>query len=227
MEKYRKILDKLANFTNSREYDKAIEFLDQELIIDPKNATLWWAKGKTISMSAVGVTGGSRIITSENLSADNESKLSWFHNALRCFDKALEINPDLDVVYESKSLTLSRIGKKKEAIDCGLLAIEKNPNNFVVLGNLAKWYNDLGDYDNGLKYANKILSQKSLISKILSKGHLAGIYFNKAQSEFNQNDSNFKNSMTLAIQTAPQYYEKQMYKDQMKKMTSFFRDPYD
>ena len=53
MEKYRKILDKLANFTNSREYDKAIEFLDQELIIDPKNATLWWAKGKTISMSAV------------------------------------------------------------------------------------------------------------------------------------------------------------------------------
>ena len=97
----------------------------------------------------------------------------------------------------------------------------------MVLGNLAKWYNDLGDYDNGLKYANKILSQKSLISKILSKGQLAGIYFNKAQSEFNQNNSNFKNSMTLAIQTAPQYYEKQMYKDQMKKMTSFFRDPYD
>ena len=95
----------------------------------------------------------------------------------------------------------------------------------MVLGNLAKWYNDLDDFDNGLKYSNKILSQKSLSSQMLSKDHLAGVYFNKAQSQFNQNDPDFKNSMTLAIRTTTNYYEKQQYKEQMEKMTSFFRDP--
>jgi len=226
-ERHKKTLDKIAYLTNSGEYQKAIDLLDKELKIDPKNAWTWWAKGKTISMSVVGTAAGRDIITHENLPADHESKLAWFHNALRCFDKALEINSDLDVVYESKSLTLSRMGKKNDAIECGLRAIEINPNNFVVLGNLAKWYNDLDDFDNALKYSNKILSQKSLSSKILSKDHLAGVYFNKAQSQFRQNDPDFKNSMTLAIRTTTNYYEKQQYKEQMKKMTSFFRDPYD
>mgnify|MGYP003975530903 FL=1 len=220
-------MDKLVYLTNSGEYQKAIDLLDQELTIDPKNALIWWAKGKTISMSVVGATAGRNILTSENLPADHESKLAWFHNALRCFDKALEINSDLDVVYESKSLTLSRMGKKNDAIECGLRAIEINPNNFVVLANLAKWYNDLEDYDNGLKYANKILSQKSLISKILSKDHLAGVYFNKANSQFYLNDPDFKNSMTLAIQTTTSYYEKQRFKEHMKKMASFFQNPYE
>ena len=41
MVKYNKILGKLTNFTNSGEYDKAIDFLDQELTIDPKNAMIW------------------------------------------------------------------------------------------------------------------------------------------------------------------------------------------
>ena len=227
IEKHNKIMDKLVYLTNSGEYQKAIDLLDQELTIDPKNALIWWAKGKTISMSVVGATAGRNILTSENLPADHESKLAWFHNALRCFDKALEINSDLDVVYESKSLTLSRMGKKNDAIECGLRAIEINPNNFVVLANLAKWYNDLEDYDNGLKYANKILSQKSLISKILSKDHLAGVYFNKANSQFYLNDPDFKNSMTLAIQTTTSYYEKQRFKEHMKKMASFFQNPYE
>jgi tetratricopeptide (TPR) repeat protein len=227
IEKHNKIMDKLVYLTNSGEYQKAIDLLDQELTIDPKNALIWWAKGKTISMSVVGATAGRNILTSENLPADHESKLAWFHNALRCFDKALEINPDLDVVYESKSLTLSRMGKKKEAIECGLRGIEINPNNFVVLGNLVEWYNYLQDFDNGLKYANKILSQKSLISKILSKDHLAGVYFNKANSQFYLNDPDFKNSMTLAIQTTTSYYEKQRFKEHMKKMASFFQNPYE
>ena len=222
---YRKTLDKIAYLTNSGEYQKAIDLLDQDLTIDPQNALAWWAKGKTISMSGVGTTAGGLVPTSEN----NESKLAWFHNALRCFDTALEINPNLDFVYESKSLTLSRMGKKNDAIECGLRAIEINPNNFVVLANLAKWYNDLEDYDKGLKYANKILSQRSLSSKILSKDHLAAVYFNKAQSQFNQNDSNFKNSMTLAIQTSTNHSQKKSFEEHMNKLISYnlFRDPHD
>ena len=220
-----KILDKINYLTNSGEYQKAIDLLDQELAIDPQNALAWWGKGKTISMYVVKTSAGAIILTTKNLPSDSVSKLAWFHNALRCFDKALEINPNLDFVYESKSLTLSRMDKKKDAIECGLRAIEINPKNFITLANLAKWYNDLGDFDNGLKYANKTLAQKSF----LTRDQLGALYFNKAMSQFNQNNSDFKNSMTLAIQNCKNHELKRIYKDQMKQLLSYrqYRDPYE
>ena len=36
-EKHNKIMDKLVYLTNSGEYQKAIDLLDQELTIDPQN----------------------------------------------------------------------------------------------------------------------------------------------------------------------------------------------
>ena len=219
------VLKKIEYLTNSGEYQKAIDLLDQELTIDPQNALAWWAKGKTISMSVVGVTAGGLRITTENLPQDSISKLAWFHNALRCFDTALEINPDLDFVYESKSLLLSRMGKNNDAVECGLRAIEINPENFITLLNLALWYNDLKDFGNGLKYANKSLAKKSL----LNRDQLGALYFNKAMSEFNLNNTNFRNSMTLAIQNCKNHELKRKYKDQMKQLLSYrqYRDPYE
>ena len=49
--------------------------------------------------------------------------------AIECYDKALEINPQNADAYYKKGLSLSTIEKYAEAIECYDKALEINPQN--------------------------------------------------------------------------------------------------
>ncbi len=207
--------DKMNYLINSGEYQKALEIIDEELKTNPSNYSAWVHKGKIISMSGVKTTEGSaRMVDFESKELD--SKLAWFYNALRCFDKAIEINSVSDWAYENKALTLSRMGKTNEAIELALRVIEINPKNFSAMANLVLWYNKLEDFDNAIKLADMLISQKSLIEQSI----LGMTYFNKAQSQFFQNNSSYGDTMNLAIQNTSNHEMKKEYENRLKDLIS-------
>jgi tetratricopeptide (TPR) repeat protein len=57
------------------------------------------------------------------------ANLGEYEEALRCSDKAIELNPNLVHGWNSKGFALNRLGKYKEAIECYDRAIEIGPNH--------------------------------------------------------------------------------------------------
>jgi len=48
--------------------------------------------------------------------------------ALKCYDKAIEINPNYAKAWFNKGIALSKLGRPDEALKCYDKAIEINPN---------------------------------------------------------------------------------------------------
>ncbi|MBA7597449.1 Cell division coordinator CpoB [subsurface metagenome] len=56
-------------------------------------------------------------------------ELKRYREAIECYDKALEINPDYDAAWYDKGLVLFRLKRYREAIECYDKALEINPDN--------------------------------------------------------------------------------------------------
>src|SRR5215212_7008669 len=77
-----------------------------------------------------------------------------YHEAVKCFDKAIEIEKEPIYLY-NKGLALCRLEKNKEAIECYGKAIEINPNladAWLAKGLVLK---DLGEHDEAAKCFDK------------------------------------------------------------------------
>ena len=62
--------------------------------------------------------------TAKELSLANDGKLS---DAIACYDRAIELNPNLSATWNNKGYALSRLGKHKEAIECFDKALTISP----------------------------------------------------------------------------------------------------
>jgi len=61
--------------------------------------------------------------------------------AIECYKKAIEINPNIAEFYSNLGISLGDYGRNMEAIECHRKAIEINPNiakGFFNLGNSLK-----------------------------------------------------------------------------------------
>ena len=76
-------------------------------------------------------------------------------NALKDFNKALEIDPTNISAINVRGMVQYNIGNYKDAIDDFLKMIDLNPNNAVVLYNIGMAYNKMEDKDNACTYFNK------------------------------------------------------------------------
>jgi tetratricopeptide (TPR) repeat protein len=45
-------------------------------------------------------------------------RLRKYSEAIECYDRALELNPNLAVAWYNKGITLKELGKHSEAIEC-------------------------------------------------------------------------------------------------------------
>ncbi|HZK60708.1 MAG TPA: tetratricopeptide repeat protein, partial [Anaerovoracaceae bacterium] len=86
-------------------YDKAIEYFDKVIEINPENDWAWQNKGVSLS----------------NLGREEE--------AIECYDRALELNPQNDRAWENKGVSLSNLGREEEAIECFDEVLSLNPQN--------------------------------------------------------------------------------------------------
>ena len=82
---------------------------------------------------------------------------SAFYEALFCYNKALEINPeDLELLCK-KGYALLKLNKPKKAIEYFKIALEKDNNNYKALFGLGEAYYKLNDEENAIKYFEKVL----------------------------------------------------------------------
>ena len=107
----------------------AIDCLDKIIELDPSNATAWAFKGNVISQLAVNTRqGGLRMAADVERTTDDQKRL--LKESLKCFKKAIDINPKSDLAFQYQALTLARLGRKDQALESNNIAIELNPNNF-------------------------------------------------------------------------------------------------
>ena len=107
----------------------AIDYLDKIIELDPSNASAWAIKGNVISQLAVNTRqGGIRMATDVERTTDDQKHL--LKESLKCFKKAIDINPKSDLAFQYQALTLARLGRKDQALESNNTATELNPNNF-------------------------------------------------------------------------------------------------
>jgi tetratricopeptide (TPR) repeat protein len=85
---------RLSNYVNYRQYRKAIECLDELILIQPLNSGLYTSKGKSLA------------------------ELGRYSQALEAFDEAILLSPDNAVVYFYKGKVLSELNDIESVIEC-------------------------------------------------------------------------------------------------------------
>ena len=81
--------------------------------------------------------------------------LGKYDEAIECYDKSIEIDPDNPVVWNNKGLALNLLGKHNEAIASYDNAIKIDPNDADVWNNKGLALHALGNDDEAKKCYNK------------------------------------------------------------------------
>jgi tetratricopeptide (TPR) repeat protein len=83
--------------------------------------------------------------------------LGKYDEAIKCYDKAIEIDPDNPVVWNNKGLALNSLGKYDEAITSYDKAIEIDPDDADTWNNKGLALNSLGKYDEAITSYDKAI----------------------------------------------------------------------
>ena len=82
-----------------------------------------------------------------------------YKKAASSFKEAVKINPDRPEAYSCIGTTYGRIGYDRIALSFLLIAEKKGMNDSKVLHNIGSAYNNLNQYNNGLKYYKRAIKQ--------------------------------------------------------------------
>ena len=139
----------------------AIDCLDKIIELDPSNDGAWTTKGKTMSMMAVNLRDdGMRIITAIERTSNDQKRL--LKEALKCFKKAIDINPKSDYAFQNQALALARLGRKDQALESNNIAIELNPNNFGAGMQGTSWLINLGRFEESYEVCKRLKQSTGL-----------------------------------------------------------------
>ena len=159
------LLRKGLELLYSGKYEKAMECFDKaiELSGDPPYPSPWI--GKATILNILGNTEEAikcldkvikmtddypdvRYSDDEWLHEDTQDyqALAWYNKgvmlldgseeALKCFDKAVELDPEFVDAWLNKGYTLHHLGKREESIMCIRKVLELDPNNELALTNI-------------------------------------------------------------------------------------------
>ena len=152
MEESEKILtlvyDKIKDDTNviftlaniyfaKNEYEKAIEFYEKSLQIEPKDHS---------SLNNVGLA---------------YNNIGRFEKAIECYQKALEIKSDKYISFYNMGNAYRNIGAFEEAIKFYEKTLEIKPDYYEVLNNLGTTYEKLSQHEKAIENYHKALEIKS------------------------------------------------------------------
>ena len=96
------------------------------------------------------------------------NELGRHGEAIRCCDRALEIDPESAIAWHNKGVALRNLGRHGEAIQCYDRALEIDPKNGsawnnkgVVLGNLGRYGEAIQCYDRALEIDPEVANAKN------------------------------------------------------------------
>jgi tetratricopeptide (TPR) repeat protein len=126
------------------------------------------------------------------------ANLGKYQQAIECFDKAIEINPNDVNIWNSKGTALANLGKYQQAIECFDKAIEINPNDVNIWNSKGTAFHYLSKYQQAIECFDKAIeinpndadawNAKGLSLDYLKKYQQAIECFDKA-IEINPNDA--------------------------------------
>ncbi|MGN6709465.1 MAG: tetratricopeptide repeat protein, partial [Candidatus Nitrosocosmicus sp.] len=85
------------------------------------------------------------------------SYLGSYNEAIACYDKAIELNPEYSDAYNNKGISLYYLGSYNEAIACYDKAIELNPDYTDAYYNKGLLLNHLGDHNQAIACYDKAI----------------------------------------------------------------------
>jgi len=103
---------------NQKRIEEAIKYLDKILEQHPQNDQAYAIRANAF-----------------NQLASDTKNWNYTIEALKCADRAIQINPHNDIALFNKAWSLVDLGKPREALECANRALEANPNNVYA------WYN--------------------------------------------------------------------------------------
>jgi len=151
----------LAFFKLSR-YDEALTCFDKATQLEPNNAGYWNMKGNTY-LSRSGSFKRSNELQSHGLFSSiisfllfsDSFKLHQIDEAIQCYDKATQLEPNNAGYWDNKGWALYNLKRYDEALQCYDKAIELEPNNAVYWDNKGVALYDLKRYNEALTCFDK------------------------------------------------------------------------
>jgi tetratricopeptide (TPR) repeat protein len=92
------------------------------------------------------------------------NKLNHYQEALDCYDKALEINPNFSILWCNKGSTYEKLNCNQKAIECCDKALEINPKNSQAWCNKSSALGNLNRNQEALECCDKALENDSHFS---------------------------------------------------------------
>jgi tetratricopeptide (TPR) repeat protein len=177
--------DKGIILTKLGKYHDAIEYFKKALIISKKKDTkltsgiIWNNKGLAYcnlnqfveaircfkNSSNIKGTGYTNAMNNEGLAyyyigkkeKNKQEREKNFKEAIKCFDKVIEVNPKHSNAYNNKGSVLLESGWHEEASRCIYKSLELNPKNENALNNRGRILATSGKFSEAVEYYNKAL----------------------------------------------------------------------
>lgn len=152
---------------NNTRTDAQITLLKGRLEKDPNNTDLYNRLG--VALMQKGRESGN---------------LSWYNQARASFQKAVNLNPKNPVSLYNLAWAYTIHHHFSEAIRYARQAIAIDPNSYPAYGVLSDSYVELGDYEKGLTYAQKMLDLHPDLASYSRGAHLRWLHGNVKGAAF-------------------------------------------
>ena len=154
-----------TSYLQSEQYNRAVEFLEKSIKINPKLQNAFNNKGIALT------------------------KLNKFSESILDYDKAIAINKKFFDAHLNKGFSLRKLNKYKEAIECFKFCENLDPKQAKIYNNLGDVYSDLKDYNEAVQNYNKaIFLNKNFAVAYYNRGRLLSSlgHYRSAISDLNE-----------------------------------------
>ena len=126
-------LDKGNFYFDAEDYNKAVEYYNKAVELNPNYGTAW---------NNIGVA---------------YYNLGNYNKAVEYYNKSLELNPDYDIAWNNLGLAYRRLGNYNKAVECYNKAVRLNPKYDTAWNNLGFAYDSAGNYNKAIESYNKAI----------------------------------------------------------------------
>ena len=167
----KEIILKGKKYSYEKEYDRAIEYFDESIKLDPQDANAWSNKG--LALHGLGKFVEAIQCYDQAIKLDPQDANAWSNkglalnnmgkcnDAIKYFERSLRVDPNYALAWYNKGWALGELGKYKEAIKCHDKSIDLNPNYALAWNNKGWNLSQLKRYNEAIKYLDKAIELDS------------------------------------------------------------------
>lgn len=166
---------------DENDYDKAKEYYDKAIELNPEFAKAYYNRGiaygelkdydKAIEDNSKAIEFDPKDVSAYYNRGNAYYNLKRYYKAIEDYSKAIELNPELAKVYINRGNMYSKLKENYKAIKDFNKAIELDPEDTEAYNNRGVAYYELKEYDKAIENYSKAIELKP---------ELVGAYYNRA-----------------------------------------------